>query len=286
MNRSLQQVRRRYRLGGFAPAACCAVFVALWIMSRFSGATVDRGQAEVQVARVRNAIAIIPFRLGSWVGQDRELPASALEILHSSAAISRSYSNLVDGEEVSLSIVFCGDVRDMLGHHPPSCYPSAGWQFGPDRGHTLSLHIGTHTIQANLFRFQSVTAEGIERQISILGFFALPGVGFTHDVQVVGAQSARRALSSQGSGQIQVLMDGWVDEARLKKVAEELLGALPSETFEILIRVPADTDAAVSLDARSSGSIGAVEKESKDLESKATPTESVKPTTLGSGGDL
>jgi hypothetical protein len=81
-------------------------------------------------------------------------------------------------------------------------------------------------------------------------------------------------------------MDGWVDEARLKKVAEELLGALPSETFEILLRVPADTDAAVSLDARSSGSIGAVVKESKDLESKATPTESVKPTTLGSGGDL
>lgn len=285
MNGSLQQIRRRYRLGGFAPAACCAVFVAMWIIGRFSGASVDRGQADKQVARVCNAIAMIPHRLGSWVGQDREVPAAALEILHSSAALSRSYSNLVNGEEVSLSIVFCGDVRDMLGHHPPSCYPSAGWQFGPERGRTLTLQIGAHTIQANLFRFQSVTAEGIERQISILSFFALPGVGFTHDVQVLGAQSARRALSSQGSGQIQVLMGGWVDEARLKKVAEELLGALPAKTFDILLRVPADTDAAVSLDARSSGSIGAVAEESKDSKSMTVPSESVKPTTLGSGGD-
>jgi len=28
-------------------------------------------------------------------------------------------------------IVHCGDVRDMIGHYPPVCYPANGWKPGP-----------------------------------------------------------------------------------------------------------------------------------------------------------
>ena len=43
------------------------------------------------------------------------------------AVLSRRFVELGTGRHATLGVIHCGDVRDMNGHYPPSCYPSSGW---------------------------------------------------------------------------------------------------------------------------------------------------------------
>lgn len=237
---SITRLRLLYRFNGRAPVACALLFFVVWLLRGFGGSSVDRAGADARVAEIAGLIDAIPYRLGDWAGENVPMPAGALEILHSSAVLSRSYANIRTGQQAAISIVFCGDVRDMLGHHPPSCYPASGWRFGDVGQVAFPLVIRGSPIEANLFRFESVNAAGIARRISIVGFFALPGVGLTRDPEVVRERSARRAFSSCGAGQIQVLTDGWPEASSMRAVAEELLESLPNGTLDMLISLPAD----------------------------------------------
>jgi hypothetical protein len=219
------------------------------------GGNVDRTEADQHVAAVGERVAAIPYRIGDWAGRDVTLPAAALEILHSSAAVSRSYSNLRTGDQARLAIIFCGDVRDMLGHHPPACYPASGWrQSGGENGRKgesrLTIRIHGEEVEANIFRFFKADPSGVDRQITIVGFFALPGVGMTPDPAVVRSRSTRRAVSSLGAGQVQVLLDGFPSEKRAVELAEDLLGAIPASTFEVLKGNRADEESTRSSQER------------------------------------
>lgn len=251
-------IRRLHRANALAPVCAGLLFgLILWGRGQFVG-SVDRSEADQHVAVVGERVAAIPYRIGDWAGRDVTLPAAALEILHSSAALSRSYSNLRTGDQARLAIIFCGDVRDMLGHHPPACYPASGWR--PSAGESgrkgetrLTIRIHGEEVEANIFRFFKADPSGVDRQITIVGFFALPGVGMTPDPAVVRSRSTRRAVSSLGAGQVQVLLDGFPSEQRAVELAEDLLGAIPASTFEVLKGNRADEDPArLSQEERSS----------------------------------
>jgi hypothetical protein len=248
MSWRIARVRRIHRLNALAPACAIAAFIAVALLQGWGGPAVDRAEADRRVSVVGSRVASIPYRLGDWVGRDIELPAAALEILHSSAAVSRNYSNLLTGEQARLAIVFCGDVRDMLGHHPPSCYPSSGWTAGraagdPPGAGSLRLKLHGREVVANVFRFSKPDPAGGERQITIVGFFALPGVGMTPDPAVVRSRSTRRAVSSRGAGQVQVLFDGFPAFEKAGTIASDLLQSIPESTFEMLIGDRADETA-------------------------------------------
>ena len=245
MTSHIARVRRIHKLNALAPACAIAVFVAFALLQGRGGAAVDRAEADRRVSEVGARVVAIPYRLGDWVGRDIELPAAALEILHSSAAVSRRYSNLRTGDEARLAIVFCGDVRDMLGHHPPTCYPSSGWTASraaddPPGAATLRLDLDGREVIANVFRFSKPDQAGGERRITIVGFFALPGVGLTPDPAVVRSRSTRRTVSARGAGQVQVLFDGFPAFDKAGAVARELLLSIPKSTFEMLIDDHAD----------------------------------------------
>ncbi len=248
MSWRIARVRRIHRLNALAPACAIVVFIAIAVLQGWGGPAVDRAEADRRVSVVGSRVSSIPYRLGDWVGRDIELPAAALEILHSSAAVSRNYSNLRTGEQARLAIVFCGDVRDMLGHHPPSCYPSSGWTAGraaddPPGAGSLLLNLHGREVVANVFRFAKPDPAGGERQITIVGFFALPGVGMTPDPDIVRSRSTRRAVSSRGAGQVQVLFDGFPAFEKAGTVASDLLQSIPESTFEMLIDDRADETA-------------------------------------------
>jgi hypothetical protein len=245
MSSRIARVRRLHRLNAIAPACAIVAFLLLAVLQGWGGSSVDRAEADRRVELVGARVAAIPYRLGDWVGRDIELPAAALEILHSSAAVSRSYSNLRTGDQARLAIVFCGDVRDMLGHHPPACYPSSGWSAARASGDlpggaTLQLMLHGREVGANVFRFEKPDKAGVDRRITIVGFFTLPGVGMTPDPDVVRSRSTRRTVSARGAGQVQVLFDGFPDLERVSAVAADLLESIPASTFEMLISDRAD----------------------------------------------
>ena len=76
---------------------------------------------------IRKVANNIPYVVGDYVGQDIPIPQGAIELLKPNVIISRRYSNLNNGATVDLLFVHCKDAQDMLGHHPPVCYPAHGW---------------------------------------------------------------------------------------------------------------------------------------------------------------
>src|SRR5688572_9027810 len=77
--------------------------------------------------RVRGAAATVPLHIDSWFGVDTPVPTAAVEMLHPNVVISRRYEDLRTHQNVSFLLVQVSDVRDILGHYPPYCYPARGW---------------------------------------------------------------------------------------------------------------------------------------------------------------
>lgn len=244
MKLSIAQIRRVHRWNLASPYVALAVLLAIVSSHGMIGGTVDRQAADARVREVGARMAELPYRLGDWVGRDVQLPAAALEILHSAAVVSRSYTHLRSGQQARLAIVYCGDARDMLGHHPPVCYPRSGWNTvridGDPRPAALEFEIDGRAVRANLYRFEKPDGAGLERQITILGFFALPGVGMTPEDARVRESSTSRSRSALGVGQIQVLLDGHPSVDEVRAVAINVLSSLPPGTFRILLGESAD----------------------------------------------
>ncbi len=245
MKSRLARIRVLHRLNALAPIAALLTLVGITFLPSLAGSQVDRVAIDARVREVEQHLLQTPFRLGDWVGTDEPLPAAALEILHASAVLSRQYTNLRTGQRARLAIVYCGDARDMLGHHPPVCYPRSGWRsvVQPASGgaSTLALPEVGQGVSANLYRFEKADPSGLERRITIVGFFAIPGVGMTSDEKVLRDQSGSRAHASLGVGQVQVLLDGHPNPESVQEIAQEILRALPRSTFSILLEDPADT---------------------------------------------
>lgn len=239
MSVSIPMLRRLHRLNGRAPEAAMLGLVLISAFGMLSSGLQMREHADESVTRVESSLREVPYRLGAWLGSDVPLTSGATEILHTTALLSRRYSNLETGESLSLAIVYCGDVRDMLGHHPPACYPASGWLPAPTGHERIGLDLGA-PVTANLFRFRTTTSDGDEREISIVGFYLLPDGDSTHDSEKLRDMSVRRSISARGVGQVQVLLNGWPDSDRVRRVATEFLLELPSETLRLLAADLAD----------------------------------------------
>lgn len=238
MSVALPVLRRVHRLNVRAPEMTMILLVAISLLGVVASKESMRGTADESVSRAEKLLATVPYRLGSWVGIDVPLTSRATEILHTTAILSRRYTNLGTGDSASLSIVYCGDARDMLGHHPPSCYPASGWIPSASGHERVSVDVGGPCV-ANLYRFMTVDSAGEERRISIVGFYILPESGPTEDAERLRSNAGRRAISARGVGQVQVLIDGWPEKAAIEQVASALLRELPRESLDVLEAEPA-----------------------------------------------
>lgn len=257
MKRSISKVRTLHTLNALAPVVAMVTLLALAMWPNLIGGAVDRTATDARVREVGVKLTATPFRLGDWIGTDEELPAAALEILHASSVVSRQYTNLRTGERARLAIVYCGDARDMLGHHPPICYPRSGWSATAEpsdaRMDPSALSVQGNAIPTNVYRFHKVDSSGLDRRITIVGFFAVPGVGLTSDEGCLREQSGSRAQSALGVGQVQVLLDGHPDREVVERVAKSLLESLPVGTFDMLLGDPADDSSTSEISERTDG---------------------------------
>jgi hypothetical protein len=177
---------------------------------------------EVYMAGVRDAIEAIPHRIGSAVGSDVEPTPAAVRILSPNKILQRRYIDPLSGAGMSLLIVHCGDVRDMLGHYPPVCYRAHGWQ--PGSRTTLPIEIDQTGTFAAVYEF-SRRDDLAERRMTIVNFFILPGerAQFATDMDAVERLAGLRAAAGLGVAQIQIVMEGTPStDERARTVAEVL----------------------------------------------------------------
>lgn len=233
MKLRIAMLRRIHRLNSLAPFAALAILVGAGLALTRQGA--DPTAIAARNAEVVEAFSSIPYRLGPWIGSDVPLPAGATEILHASAVVSRRFDELGTGRRAILGLVHCGDIRDMLGHYPPNCYPSSGYLECEPGHETVSLRVLGTPREAMLYRFRRVDREGAQREVTIIGLFVLPGVGFTTDLATVRAGAGDRRVSEQGIGQLQVVFDGLVARDDAVAAAEDLVGRVSGRVFERLM---------------------------------------------------
>ena len=130
-----------------------------------AGAGVDRlaspaaGDAVPYLKAVRDACDATPKRLGPWWATDVPVPASAVTLLRPNALLSREYVNLDNGAKATFLLVHCGDARDILGHYPPVCYPSAGWV--EQSREPKQWSVNGISIPGFEYRFAAVPASGL-----------------------------------------------------------------------------------------------------------------------------
>lgn len=239
MRPSVATLRRLHAINRIAPLACIACLLgAAVVMSR--GLAVDPDQARVRAHAVRSTLAGVPYLKGDWVGSDCELPAGATEILMPTAVLSRRFTEMGSGRRATLGIVHCGDVRDMHGHYPPSCYPSSGWRPRESGHDQVSLALDGERFDASLYRFSSIDASGMLREVSVVGFFALPDGTLGSDGELLRSRAAKLEISRMGVGQIQIVMDGWPPADEVASVAQDLLDLVPADCVRALRGLPID----------------------------------------------
>ena len=243
MKPSIPSLRRIHAVNRLAPVACLASLLAAGLLlSRTT--TGDRSQAVARAHAIRSSLAEVPYLGGEWVGTDCSLPAGATEILMPTAVLSRRFTEMGSGRRATLGIIHCGDVRDMHGHYPPSCYPSSGWrprESGHDR---VTLALDGERFESALYRFSSVDGAGMLREVSVVGFFVLPDGTLGSDGDLLRSRAAKLDISRMGVGQIQVVMDGWPATAEVASVAQQLLDLVPVACVRALKGLPVEASEA------------------------------------------
>lgn len=234
--RTIQQYRRASL---FAPWLTILIIVG---MSRALPATVRiDDQAQARKAEIAATMESVPFLIGGWIGEDSPVPPEAQKLLRPNAMLSRSYTQ-PGHPRVHVLVVHCGDARDMIGHYPPICYPSAGWVSMPVNDQPYAeLHVADQLLPVRQYQYGRMRENGAEDRIRIFNAFVLPDGTVTRDIDDINRQSERLAVSVQGVAQVQIITSASVPLPEALVATGELLSGMPDLLVSLGVGQGADS---------------------------------------------
>ncbi len=198
-------------------------------------------------AAIVEAMHEVPQILGRWASTEVAVPTEATQILMPNAILSRRFSEIGGSRVVTLALIHCNDVRDMLGHFPPVCYPANGWSLAADA--TTAIEVRADDGRAwplRLYRFTRAERGGGLRVMSVMNAFLLPDGRLATEMDSLTERSVKKAVSVQGVAQIQFVFQGDIEAASAAEVVKELLSALPDSLLHqlgVAASAPAAKDA-------------------------------------------
>lgn len=173
--------------------------------------------------RVQRAVAAIPHKLGSWVGQDVPIPPSARAMLRPNALFSRRYENLDHGWQAALIIVQCETARDLRGHYPPICYPSHGLQMIDVKPMTWDMR--GERVPGIEYHFNASTQDRAPHKV-VANFMILPDGRIVRDMGAVESAAADYLRHFYGAAQVQIVMQSDLREDQRQRAVEQLISAI------------------------------------------------------------
>lgn len=173
-------------------------------------------------ARVRDAAAHVPQRIGAWTGVDVPMPPAAAQLLKPNVLLARQYTNADTHETATFVLVHCKDARDMAGHYPPNCYPAHGWN--QQSATPRDWHIHGRAIHGMEYAFRYAGAMGGRRMI-VEDFMVMPDGQTLRHIAGVRRAAADYTRHFFGAGQIQLVMDASIAPARRTAIFHEIIGA-------------------------------------------------------------
>lgn len=215
-----------------ALAMLAALLTALILagMSVYSLASMRLNGNEAYLLDVKLTIEDLPTQIDSYIGSDRPIQEAAQELLRPNKLLQREYSDPMTGSSFSVLIVHCADVRDMMGHYPPVCYPSNGWQIDSVSGEAIDRARGG---PIPITRYHVSRADGQARISRVIAnTFVVPRADdpLGRDDRALDRVTRTRWSSGLGAAQVQIITNAQMDPATRERiersVADELEGLI------------------------------------------------------------
>lgn len=164
-----------------------------------------------QAVPLRYQLSTFPLALGTWQGQDEELPSRIVKSLHVDDYVNRLYQD-EHGHIVGLYVGYYENQKTGESiHSPKNCLPGSGWE--PIRsGRELLSRSPGNQVSVNLYLIQ----KGLDRQLVLYWY-----------------QSNGRIIASEYWAKIYLVLDG----IRLNRTASALVRiSTPMEDGETAAR--------------------------------------------------
>lgn len=232
--RSSRGATFRLRMNRFAPAL--SIILMLGASFLMANPVANDPHIVAHRAKIAQKMETFPFQLSQWVGEEVPIPTSAVEILRPNSLVSRQYSRLGTTESVVLALIHCNDLRDMMGHYPPVCYPATGWTLDEESIEEVSVLLGDSEAPMRLYRFRRFDDIGLEREQVVLSTFLLPEDLLLTDMEDLRGRSTRgRSMSATGVAQLQIVFPDAQPTSSAIAHANEMLSAVPQEIVSALV---------------------------------------------------
>jgi len=205
----------------YGPPVICALL--LLGMASLDPMRVDWDAARPYQARAREAIAAVPIQIGPWTGRDIAIQQDALDLLRPNATLERQY--VIPGTSLSadMLIVQCGDTRDMLGHYPQICYPSAGWTIV--HAEPQDWPVGAMTIPGKEYELARPHGRDQVERCVVRDFFILPSGALVRDMSDVQRAAKSYRQLAYGVAQIQLIYNANTTGRQRDAIFSDLIGA-------------------------------------------------------------
>lgn len=220
--------RERKPISVFLAAPLTAIVLAA--MAVYSIMSIRPAGSEAYFRDVRQAIEALPDNIEGYRGVERPALAAAVELLRPNKLLQRRYEHPLTGAAFSVLVVHCGDVRDMMGHYPPICYPSAGWTMDEASEDSIPRSDGG---PIPITRYRVTRSDGTASLAKVIAnTFIVPRADspLGRDDRALDTVNRTRWSSGLGAAQVQIITDAQLDgstrEQIERAVAEELQGLI------------------------------------------------------------
>jgi hypothetical protein len=197
--------------------------LAAIVVQRYVTGHQSAGVAKYQAA-IRDAAAAIPSRLGSWVGQDVEVPVQALAVLKPNVMLSRRYTNVENGVVAGLMFVHCANTHHMAGHFPLRCYPARGWTLQSAEQRDWNVAGIRITGSEYQFHLDAVSNRSPEQTMVVVNCLLRPNGQILRDMDSMSKTIVGAGGAASGAGQLQVYFDASVPRPQRDAAVEAILG--------------------------------------------------------------
>lgn len=160
--------------------------------------------------------------VGDWRSQEAEIPPAAIQMLRPNEYISRHYHRPGTGKGFSFLLIHCGDANDMLGHYPPRCYPSQGWESLDAEPKTWQLD--DEAVEGMEYSFYQ-TLDGATQRLTVVNLIILPNGNYGHGMDDVRRVLGDRRFRNFGAAQVQFVFGSRFSESDRREVVKEFINA-------------------------------------------------------------
>lgn len=190
-------------------------------------------------AAAKAALDQVPYFVGTWTGQDDDIPVAAQKLLRPNAILHRTFVDSSPGDfrtryrSASLLIVQCRDSRDMVGHYPPICYRAHGLSLDEKNCGPRDWTVNGKTIPGYEYHFTEVF-QGRSSRTTVYNFLIVPGRGIVRNMKGVEEAAEDYQQRYYGAAQFQVVFQSQGSAERSRSERDEIFATLMGPNIPLI----------------------------------------------------